>query len=223
MKHAHDTYLPQYLEQAGEAALKPRAGYFPLAWKSLLPGQGAVIAPVANASMDLRPVTQAASAARQALGGLAGANAESYYVQGLGRSPSLNALLGSSEVARTPPGVWKLEEFKRRLPVSSLPLYERFGYAVFFQVFGEQVETTLPEPPAARPLRPIAYAAFGLRVDFPAAVTPIPTLIPVQPYFAGGLPFVGPRVRFAWSAVPEGYALPRVSGSPVGDDASLLR
>lgn len=226
IEKAHTTYLLDYQTDALKALFsKDRKFFFALPWRSNLPGEGAFVAPVMNTDTSLTQFTRLAQEVRNRLGGTVGANAAPYYFQFAYRSPTLNVhtLPGSKDVLRTPPGIWQLEEFKRTLGPSSLPYYELFGYSTFFQAWNELKTLTLPEPMAAKALRPILYYAFGNNVYLPSGTVPIPAPVPIEPYHLTGLPFAGPQMLFDWVSVPEGYSIPRVQGTPLFDYAPLLR
>ncbi len=222
---AHSQYLAEYHADVIKA-LSPsdQKAIFPLAWNSLIPGQGAVIAPVMNASLDPGPFVQLAQDARGKFNDL---NALAYYAQASGvRSPTLDYYLrpGAEDVLHRPPGNWRLEEWKRSLPISNPSYYERFGYSSFFQAWDEFEATILPEPIPAKPLRTLLYYTLGLRVDvnvFGDNTTGVePTALFIAPY---QLPFAGPRSHFGWVSVPEGYGMPRAVGSPLFDYRAVLR
>lgn len=231
IKAAHSSYLADYQTDVLNALFNPKDHklFFPLPWRSLVPGDGAVIAPVANTSISLTPLNDLAQTAKSKLGGLIGNNAYPYYFQWAYRSPTLglNTLPSRHEALGTPPGLWPLEEFKRALPPTSLPLQERLGYSSFFEAWNELRAVMLPEPLLAKAARPITYMAFGnniyLHLFAVPTIVPIPAPVPIPPYFGLGLPFVGPQMQFDWVSVPEGYAIPRVVGRPLYDYAPLLR
>lgn len=220
---AQGKYLLEYQQDVAQALLPGKRLFFPFPWRSHLPDDGAVIAPIFDPNPNLEQFQRLTQTATQRLGGLEGANAYAYYFQHnplspIIRSPSLDLHLlpGRNDVLYTPPGVWKLEELKRWLGPSNPATYEFYGYVSFFQAWGQVDTTVLPE---GQPLlRNILYNATALIEDcglFRACVTiPIPVPIPVPPF---KMPFAGPRTYWGWVSVPEGYAIPRVKGDPLLD------
>jgi hypothetical protein len=222
---AHTKYLVEYQKDVAEALLPgKRALFFPLPWRSHLPGDGAVVAPVFDLNFNPNQFKELAQQASQKLGGLEGANAYAYYFQtlpglGINRSPTLNLHLlpGRTDVLYTPPGVWKLEEMKRWLGPANLVYYENFGYASFFEVWSQVDTAVLPE---GQPLlRNIIYGATAVILDckilsVSCVPIPLPVPIPIPPF---KMPFAGPRTYWGWVSVPEGYAIPRVKGEPLLD------
>jgi hypothetical protein len=226
IRRAHSTYLAQYQQDALEALLpgKDHKLLFMTPWASQVPGDGAFVTPVMNLDVDPSQFLALAQTAAQKLEGVEALNAFPYYFQDLARSPTLNLNLlpGRTDRVGSPPGLWRLEEFKRWLAPSSLPYYERLGYASFYQAWNELDATVLPEPPLAKALRPIMYFAVGVDLDInytgisaSASLSPIP----VAPYL---LPFAGPRMRWNWISVPEGYDIPRVENVPLLDYRPLV-
>ena len=224
---AHTSYLSEYQADA-VAAISPGNGLFPLAWNSFLPGEGAMVAPVMNSSLDPTPFTDLASQANTAIGGIVGANALPYYLQGAYRSPSLSLATGglaaNVDASKSRPGLWQLEEFKRLLKPSNPYSMERLGYATFFEAWNEMRTTVLPEPLWAKAVRPLVYWAVGVQIDISpecwACPIPVPAAVAVAPYL---LPFVGPQMKWGWVSVPEGYEIPRVKDTPLYDYRPLLR
>ncbi len=228
IKRAHTTYLTEYQADAMKALLpgKTHPSLFVMPWRSNLPGDGVMLAPVMNLNPDFTPVIDLANTARNALGSssLEGLNALPYYLQSALRSPSLDLeLVGGNAVVGTPPGVWQLEEFKRLLPVTNLAYMERFGYVPFYEAWNQLDATILPEGTAAKALRPILYFAVGIDLNIDLSgitATPMLSPIPVAPFL---LPFVGPRLYADWVSVPDGYQIPRVVGEPHFDYRPVLR
>jgi hypothetical protein len=141
---------------------------------------------------------------------------------------------------RESPGLWKFEEAKRWLSPSSLPVYESFGYATFFQAANFLEVTTVPD------IRNIDLSSVNLgnwiswawnqlsrlvvywhvpitidaRVEYcPPCVLAYPSLPlegPVQPLGVPPyvLPFALERTHWRWVSVPEGYEVPGVRGAP---------
>lgn len=224
IKEAHGQYLADYVKDVAKA-LTPSAKFFPLLWSNL---DGAVVAP----TMSLRPnVTFLQPNAQEAgtrLGGIFQATAYPYYLQGLsGPSLALKAhtLPGRSDVlgVENPPGVWKLEEFKRRFPVNNPVMYERFGYTTLFQAWNELTPRLLPEDASAKPLRQMIFMAVGNNIYLPSPI-PVPMPAPMLiPQYSAGLPYSGPQTHFTWISVPEGYAVPRVTGKPAVDYSEVTR
>jgi hypothetical protein len=151
---------------------------------------------------------------------------------------------------RESPGLWKFEEAKRWLPPSSLPVYEAFGYAGFFQAQNILEATTVPD------IRNVDLSSVNLgnwigwawnqlsrlvvywhvpltidaRVEYcPPCVLAYPSLPlegPVQPLAIPPyvLPFALERTHWRWISVPEGYEVPGVRGTPykpLGDLSAL--
>jgi hypothetical protein len=230
----HTKYLAEYQAETMKAMTPASSSdstgqrlLFPLPWHSNVPGDGAFIAPITNTDVSPQQFLDLGQQASSILGGLEGANATAYYLQSVVRSPTLdwNVLPGRNDVVNTPPGIWKLEEFKRLLKPSNPTYYERIGYVNFFQAWNEVTTTVLPEPNWAKVTRPIIYWAVGLRVNIDPftcgiCVTPQPAPVPVAPFL---VPFVGPRMNWTWTSVPEGYSIPRVVGDPLFDYRPLLR
>lgn len=224
VKAAHTTYFAQYQRDVLEALFNPKNTYlFVLPWRSLVPGEGAVVAPVMSYSTDVRPLRAVAETARTRLDGLLGLNAYAYYFQRAFRSPTLGTHLlpGSQDVQGSPPGVWAYEEFKRLLPPTNPRWSEDLGYATFFEAFNTTKTTFLPEPASAKPLRQVVYFATGINVY---GLNPVPVPQPMLlPRFAAGLPFAGLQTQFDWRSIAEGYQVPRVQGTPLFDYAPLIR
>lgn len=218
---AHTDYLLEYQEDVvGALFNKNNKYFFPLPWQSLLPGNGAVIAPVMNQQVSPKPIADLANQVRQLYQSdpktrLFALNSSPYFFQGLARSPSLSlhALPTRKDVLKSPPGVWLYEEYKRLLPPTSLPFQEQFGYTTFFEAYNEPKVALLPEDVAGKLTHPVLYYATGILLDLTgfSVVLPQPMRIPE---YMGGLPFVGPQARYDWKSVPEGYAIPKVKGQP---------
>jgi hypothetical protein len=202
--------------------------FFALPWKTLAPGDGAVIAPVMNSNVSPKPFIDLAQYVQNSFKGQKGTqiyalNSYPYYFQSSWRSPTLSAHLlpGRHDALGSPPGLWVFEEFKRILPPTN-PLYqERMGYTTFFQVFNTWHTTTLPEPVSAKPLRPITYFATGIIQNLPSGTVVLPQPMLIPPYLVG-LPFAGMQAHYDWRSVPEGYSIPRVKGQPAFDYAPLI-
>lgn len=193
-----------------------------------MPGDGAVIAPVMNQTVSLKPITDLANSVRQKYQSqndtkLFALNSVPYYFQSVTRSPtlSLHGLPNRADVLTSPPGVWLFEEYKRTLPVTNLPYQERFGYTSFFMAYNEVKATTLPESPTAKALRPIVYHATGIIQDVFSSY-PLPQPMRIPEYMAG-LPYAGVQTRYDWKSVPEGYGIPRVTGEPVLNYEQVIR
>lgn len=217
IEEAHTTYLKEYAQDVLKA-LAPSAKFFPLPWSSL---DGAVVAPTMSLKPDVAFLKNNSQEAASRLGGIFQATTYPYYFQGLsGPSVALRAHLlpqrGDVLGVPGPPGVWKLEEFKRRWPVNNPAMYERFGYTNLFESWSETKPRLLPEAASAKPLRQMIYLASGGNVYLPKIVpVPVPAPMLIEP-FAAGLPYTGPKARFSWVSVAEGYEVPRVKGNPSG-------
>ena len=217
---ANTTYLKDYTQDVLNA-LAPSPAFFPLPWTGV---DGAVVAPTMSLKPDLTFLKTEAQEAASRLGGVFRATAYPYYLQGLsGPSAVLKAhLLPKTDDVLglpSPPGVWKLEEFKRRFPVNNPALYERFGYSTLFESWLETKPRLLPEEASAKPLRQMIYMAVGGIVHLPNVIpVPVPAPMLIEP-FAAGLPYSGPQARFSWVSVAEGYEVPRVQGHPTGYSA----
>jgi hypothetical protein len=230
VKRAHSSSFLDYQKDiVGALFNKQNPSFFGLPWKTLSPEGGAVVAPVMNYNVNPKPFTDLAQLVQNAFKGnkstqLYALNASPYYFQSAWRSPSLGAHLlpGRHDALGSPPGLWAFEEFKRTLPPTTPASQERMGYTTFFQAFNTLHTTTLPEPAAARPLRPITYFATGIIKNFPAGTTVLPQPMRVPPYVAG-LPFAAMQAHYDWRSVPEGYHIPRVKGQPAFDYAPLIR
>ncbi|GAA5504250.1 hypothetical protein Dxin01_04019 [Deinococcus xinjiangensis] len=203
--------------------------FFPLPWQSLIPDQGAVIAPIMNQSVTPMPFRDLAQLVKDLYQNddktkLYALNSYPYYFQSVMRLASLKAhtLPKRKDVLDSPPGVWLFEEYKRLLPPTSLPFQEQMGYTTFFQAFNTMRSTFLPEPSAAKFLRPMLYYATGNLQDVTGSVVILPQPMRL-PTFTAGLPFVGPQGGWDWKSVPEGYAIPRVTGNPLFDYDSVVR
>jgi len=144
------------------------------------------------------------------------------------------------KVDRESPGLWKFEEAKRWLSPSSLPVYESFGYASFFQAMNFLEVTTVPDIRNvdlssvnlgnwvdwawSQLSRLVVYWHVPITVDVrveycPPCVTVYPSLPlegPVQPLGVPPyvLPFALERTHWRWVSVPEGYEVPGVRGAP---------
>ncbi|GEM49910.1 hypothetical protein [Deinococcus cellulosilyticus] len=235
IKHAHSKYIPQYVADTTKT-LSPGITdikFQPLWWNSYLYGKGAVIAPVMNTEVDLKQFWDLPQYARDHLenGDANKPLTELYYSSSQSQALQILTLPGTKNVLESPPGSWKLEEFKRRLEPRMPSLYERFGYATFFQAWQTWDTLTLPQELKDRPARRIVFWATGtiehthwgtcygwpIPIPFPCPVTDVYTVpipIPIAPYF---MPYTGPRTQHGWVSVPEGYPIPRVTGTPVFD------
>ncbi|WP_216327863.1 hypothetical protein [Deinococcus aestuarii] len=229
VKRAHSSYFLDYQKDVVSALFDKKNPYFfGLPWKTLTPGDGAVVAPVMNYNVNPKPFTDLARLVQNAFKGkstqLYSLNSSPYYFQSTWRSPSLSAHLapGRHDALSSPPGLWAFEEFKRTLPPSNPAYQERMGYTTFFQAFNTLHTATLPEPATAKPLRPITYFATGVVKNFPAGTVVLPQPMLVPPYLAG-LPFAAMQAHYDWRSVPEGYQVPRVQGQPLFDYAPLIR
>lgn len=226
MAHAATTYYPQYQADALKELLPPkRKALFVLPWRSHLPGDGAIIAPVLNASVKLQPYLEMSKTAADALGSIYKPLSPLYYFQNVKHIPAL-ALLGlpgRKDLVGSPPTAWKFEEFKRNLPPTNPAFYDQFGYVTFFQTWNQFDTTIVPEPLTARPLRTLTFAAAAIDtyIDW-RGVTPVPnpTAVLVPPY---NLPFAGYRLHYTWASVPDGYEIPRVQGLPAFDYDKVVR
>lgn len=227
IRHAHETYLPQYVADVA-TALAPTAKWWPLMWSGL---DDAVVAPVMTLKPDLDGVMAEARRAGDALGAPFRLTAQAYYAQGLTGPPA--KLLRAHQLPSTtddlgmennnPPGVWKLEEFKRRFPPNTAPLYERFGYVHLFQAWNRMVTTLLPEQAKAKAARQMIFQATGIYFYLHDGTSvPVPAPILIREY-AAGLPYAGPQTHFTWVSLPEGYPVPRVKGRPPLDYGSVTK
>ena len=226
MQHAATVYYPQYQADALAEMLPPkRKALFMLPWNSHLPGQGAMVAPVMNQDVSLTQFTDLAQRAGDALGDVYRPTSPLYYFQSVKRLPALDvfSLPGRTDLLGSPPSVWKFEEFKRTLGPSNPVYYDLFGYATWFQTWNQLDAAILPEPLSARPLRTLTFFAGAIDhyVDFSGIhEVPVPTGVLVPPYH---LPFLNYRVHYTWTSVPEGYDIPRVSGTPAFDYGPVVR
>jgi hypothetical protein len=226
--HMQTKYLADYqVEVIKELApLKDGRVFMPMPWSNPIPGGGAVIAPIINMNLDPSVYVTHGQNAQNDLGGLEGANALPYYLQRIARLPNLDLHLvpGSNDVAYIPPGVWRLEEYKRWMKTSNQLYHEQIGYVSMMQAWQTFDTTILPEGNLIeRAARTIQYFGVGLKLDFyiNAMNTYVdPFTKPIAPF---NVPFVGPRMRWTWVSVPEGYQIPRVQGNPLFDYSSLLR
>ncbi|GGB73812.1 hypothetical protein GCM10008019_32510 [Deinococcus soli (ex Cha et al. 2016)] len=121
---------------------------------------------------------------------------------------------------KSKPGVPDLEVLKRYLEMGNLDEQESQGEAAFFQTW-QQLDTL-------NDFRPLRYWAKALQCSL-FACTPIPVLLPTPVAFVTPatctVPAGGPRTgstninqfRYRWGvvSVPEGYAVPNVTGTPV--------
>lgn len=222
--HAEQEYQKQYQQDILQA-IKPTAKFFPLLWDTML--SGALIAPAQTLLPDsplLTALTQKAVAAGNQLDGVFKATAPVYYAQGLTSNAvtlplRVHVLPGKKDVLvnPNPPGVWKLEEFKRTFPQEPSAIYERFGYTNLFSAWTRPTVKLLPEPLEAKPLRQMIYMATGANVYLPNFV-PVPMPAPIWiKEFGAGLPYAGLQTHFTWHSVAEGYEVPQVSGVPPVD------
>ena len=141
---------------------------------------------------------------------------------------------------REGPGLWKFEEAKRWFPPSSLPVYETFGYATFFQATNFLEATTVPDIRNvdlsqvnlgnwlgwawSQLSRLVVYWHVPLTLDIrleycpPCAIAypSLPLEGPIQPLGVPPyiLPFALERAHWRWVSVPEGYEVPGVRGAP---------
>lgn len=221
---AQTEYTADYLRDVVQA-LAPNGKFLPLPWSGL---NDAIVAPVMKLQPDLAFLQSKAQEAGQALGGVFRATAYAYYLQGLG-GPSAALRVHTLPINKdvlgipNPPGVWKLEEFKRRFPLNNPAMYERFGYTTLFEAWNEVRPHLLPEEASAKPLRQMIYLAVGNNVFLPSPF-PVPTPAPMLiPNYSAGLPYAGPQTRFAWVSVAEGYEVPRVKGQPAADYRVVTR
>ncbi|GGO33464.1 hypothetical protein GCM10008949_32670 [Deinococcus humi] len=219
---AEKLYQADYQKDILEA-IKPTAKFSPLLWDTLL--TGALVAPTQTLKPDLLGLAQKGKDAGTRLGGVFAATAPVYYAQGLtGNAVTLplrvHTLPALTDVLANPnpPGVWKLEEFKRTFPPQPSPVYERFGYTNLFSAWTRPTVKLLPEAAAAKPLRQMIYMATGnnVSIQIPPVVVPLPAPVLIKE-FAAGLPYAGLQTHFTWQSVPEGYEVPRVSGVPLID------
>lgn len=219
-EHAEKVYQEQY-QQDVLKAVKPTAQFFPLMWDNML--SGAVIAPAQTLTPNPDVLTKKGQEAGKAFGGIFEATAPIYYAQGITSNaltlplrahilPTVKDVL----VNPNPPGVWKLEEYKRTFPQEPAPIYERFGYTNLFSAWTRPTVKLLPEPVSAKPMRQMIYMAIGNNIYHtllgPVTV-PVPAPVLIKEY-AAGLPYAGLQSHFTWNSVPEGYEVPRVSGTP---------
>lgn len=229
VKKAHTDYLKEYQEDVVKALYnKNNKFFFPLPWQSLVPGNGAVVAPVMSQSVTPKPVMDLANLIKQKYQGqndtrLYALNSYPYLFQSISRSPtlSLHALPTRKDVLTSPPGVWLFEEYKRSLPVTNLPFQERIGYTTFFMAYNEMKAALLPENPLGKVLRPMLYQATGILQDV-FYTTPVPQPMRIPEYIAG-LPYAGVQTRYDWKSVPEGYGIPRVTGEPLLNYDQVIR
>lgn len=219
---AEKDYQADYQEDVLKA-VKPTAKFHPLLWDTLL--SGALVAPTQTLKPDLATLAQKGKDAGTRLGGVFQATAPVYYAQGLtGNAVTLplrvHVLPTRTDVLvnPNPPGVWKLEEFKRTFPQQPSPLYERFGYTNLFSAWTRPTVKLLPEPVEGKPLRQMIYLAEGNNVylQIPPVVVPQPAPVLIKE-FAAGLPYAGVQTHFTWQSVPEGYEVPQVSSVPPVD------
>jgi hypothetical protein len=160
-----------------------------LHWQSLLPGDGAVIAPVF--SLTPKP--------GQYAGLVVEPRDAAYYFQGP-LFPRLSVPYAPVELNPAYGGLTEKEDAKRSLEPATLLEYQQFGFAVFFQVFGEMwlgVVFDLTRGP---------YLAGACLIPIPPFLVLVPVPVPT--------PLYSPRVFSAWLSVPEGYPIPRVRGVP---------
>lgn len=231
VEKAQTTYLTEYQSDVVKALFNTKNKYFfPLPWRSLVPGDGAVIAPLMNTAISPKPFTDLAKLVSDLYKDdkdtkLYALNSYPYYFQSVYRSPTLDAHLLPKryDVLGTPPGVWLFEEYKRLLPVTNLPFQEQLGYTTFFEAFNEFKTTLLPELTYAKFLRPVLYYASGNLYDLVyQTVIPLPQPMRV-PQYSAGLPYAGVQSHFDWKSVPEGYQIPRVKGTPLFDYGAVVR
>lgn len=224
IKKANTDYMKEYVQDVLKA-LKPTVKFFPLVWSGLT---DAVVAPTMQLKPDLAFIKNKGQEAGNAYGGIFKSTAPLYYLQGLS-GPTLplraHLLPPRKDVlgVGNPPGVWKLEEFKRSFPLNNPTVYERFGYTTLFQAWNEVRPRLLPEEPSAKFMRQMIYMAEGNNVYLPN-VTPVPIPAPMLiSAFSAGLPYAGPQTQYTWVSVPEGYDVPRVSGLPTVDYSAVTK
>ena len=162
---AEKDYQADYQKDILEA-IKPTAKFSPLLWDTML--TGALVAPTQTLRPDLLTLAQKGKDAGTKLGGVFAATAPVYYAQGLtGNAVTLPLRVHTLPVVTdvlanpNPPGVWKLEEFKRTFPQQPSPIYERFGYTNLFSAWTRPTVKLLPEAVEAKPLRQMIYMATG--------------------------------------------------------------
>ena len=110
VKRAHSSYFLDYQKDVVSALFDKKNPYFfGLPWKTLTPGDGAVVAPVMNYNVNPKPFTDLARLVQNAFRGkstqLYSLNSSPYYFQSTWRSPSLNAHLapGRHDALSSPP------------------------------------------------------------------------------------------------------------------------
>ena len=165
MSHAATVYYPEYQADALEELLPPkRASLFVLPWHSLLPGEGAMIAPVMNNDASLTQFHDLSRVAGNQLTGLYKLLSPLYYFQGQSHPRALDVLglPGRKDLLGSPPTAWKFEEFKRTLAPTNPVYYDLFGYMNFFQTWNQFDTAVLPEPALARPFRTLSYGATAI-------------------------------------------------------------
>ena len=185
---AYTDYLPEYWASVYEsiAANAP----FALHWRSALPDDGAVIAPM----FSLTPKPE------QYAGLVQEPRDPAYYFQGP-TFPRFPVPYQPNELNEGYGGITELEVRKRQLEPATLLEYQQFGFVSIFEVYGEfrlEVLFKLLRGP---------YLYTACLIPAPPFIVPVPLPVPAPVYV--------PRAFTDWPSVPEGYGIPRVKGQPL--------
>lgn len=185
---SYTEYLPEYWVSVYESIATNAP--FALHWRSALPDDGAVIAPIFSLEPKPDQYTDLVESPRDTL----------YYFQGP-LFPRLPVPYLPDELNKAYGGITELEERKRELELATLLEYQQFGIVTLFQIYGEFRLAIL-----FKLLRgPYLYTACPIAA--PPFILPVPIPVPTPVYV--------PRAFTDWPSVPEGYSIPRIKGRPL--------
>ena len=185
---SYTDYLPEYWTSVYESI----ATNAPLAlhWRSALPDDGAVIAPIFSLEPKPDQYTDLVEDVRDG----------PYYFQGP-LFPRLPVPYLPKDLNEEYGGITELEERKRELELATLLEYQQFGFVTLFQVHGEfrlEILFKLLRGP---------YLYTACLIPEPPFIVPLPIPVPTPVYV--------PRAFTDWPSVPEGYSIPRIEGKPL--------
>lgn len=192
MTDALATALSQYLPLYWASVYESVALHAPFAlhWRSALPGDGALIAPVF--SMVPKP--------EQYAGLLEEPRDSAYYFQGP-QFPRRPVPYAPGEPDARHGGLNEKEETKRALQPATLLEYQQFGFVTLFEIRGAfrlELLFKLERGP---------YLMTACLIPVPPFILPVPIPVPT--------PLQAPKASSDWPSVPEGYSIPNVEGTPL--------
>ncbi len=183
---------PAYWQAVHESLITNMPGA--LWWKDPFPELGAVVAPV----MTLDPVPNFDK--YRSL--VEGPGDVPYYFQP-NVFPNLPVPHGEGEMRGADPGLYERELRKYRLDIANLLEYQQFGFSGFFITHGELHSQVFYK---------LARGPYVYTMCLTKTLPPIPVPLPIPvPIF---IPLV-PKAFNTWDAVPEGYPIPHVKGTPL--------